>query len=231
MLSDVMEDYLKAIYSLERTGETPVSTSRIAEYLDVTQPTVTNMIGKLTERGLLEHEKYNGACLTEEGETVALEVVRHHRLLEAYLTEQLEYDWSEVHEEADALEHHISETFERRVAEVLGDPEVDPHGDPIPRVDLELPVESENDRLSDYEEGAHVQVVRVRDRDHEELAYLEHAGVTPGTELDIVDIAPFGMVTVRSDSGEQSLPEEIAESIRVSRVESSGSPATEVSGA
>jgi DtxR family Mn-dependent transcriptional regulator len=231
MLSDVMEDYLKAIYSLERTGETPVSTSRIAEYLDVTQPTVTNMIGKLIERNLLEHEKYKGVSLIEEGEMVALEVVRHHRLLEVYLTERLDYDWSEVHEEADALEHHISETFERRVAEVLDDPEVDPHGDPIPSGDLEPLAESENSRLSDYEEGTHIRVTRVRDRDREELAYLERAGITPGTELDIIDIAPFGMITVRSDSGEQSLPREIAESIRVSRVESTGPPPTEVSGA
>ncbi|GAA0472355.1 metal-dependent transcriptional regulator [Halococcus dombrowskii] len=231
MPSDVMEDYLKAIYQLERAGETPVSTSRIAEYLDVTRPTVSSMIERLTERNLLEREKYTGVCLTDEGETVALEVVRHHRLLEAYLAEQLGYDWSEVHEEADALEHHISETFERRVAQALGDPEVDPHGDPIPSVDLDPLVENENNRLSDYEEGAHVQVTRVRDRDHEDLAYLERAGVTPGTELDIVDIAPFGMVTVRSDSGEQSLPQGIAKSIRVSRIKSTDSPSTEVSGA
>src|SRR5699024_8881217 len=161
MPSDVMEDYLKAIYSLERAGETPVSTSRIAEYLDVTRPTVSSMIERLTERNLLEREKYTGVCLTDEGETVALEVVRHHRLLEAYLAEQLGYDWSEVHEEADALEHHISETFERRVAQALGDPEVDPHGDPIPSVDLDPLVENENNRLSDYEEGAHVQVTRL----------------------------------------------------------------------
>jgi DtxR family Mn-dependent transcriptional regulator len=222
MLSDVMEDYLRAIYSLERTEETPVSTSQMAEYLEVTQPTVTNMIEKLTERELLEREKYKGVSLTDDGETVALEVVRHHRLLEAYLTERLEYDWNEVHEEADALEHHISETFERRIAEALGDPEEDPHGDPIPSGDLEPLAENENDRLSDYEEGAHVQVTRVRDRDREELVYLKRAGITPGTELDIIDIAPFGMVTVRSDSGEQSLPRGIAESIRVSRVDSTG---------
>jgi len=132
MLSDVMEDYLKTIYSLQQDSDDPIATSAIAEYLDVTSPTVTSMIEKLEDRGLVEREKYKGVELTDEGETVALEVLRHHRLLEAYLTEHLDYSWSEVHEEADALEHHISEEFERRVAEVLGDPEVDPHGDPIP---------------------------------------------------------------------------------------------------
>jgi len=137
MLSDVMEDYLKAIYVLQSEQGPPVSTSAIAEYLDKTSPSVTDMLGKLEDRGLVEREPYRGTELTAEGEAVALEIVRHHRLLEAFLAERLDYDWSEVHEEADALEHHISEAFERRVAETLDDPAVDPHGDPIPGADLE----------------------------------------------------------------------------------------------
>ncbi|KTG09766.1 DtxR family transcriptional regulator [Haloprofundus marisrubri] len=217
MLSDVMEDYLKAIYILQSEHGPPVSTSAIAEYLDKTAPTVTSMLGKLEDRGLVDREKYKGVELTDEGETVALEVLRHHRLLEAYLTEHLDYSWSEVHDEADALEHHISEAFERRVAEVLGNPEFDPHGDPIPNVDLD-PVEDETTRLSEYGEGDRVVVARVSDRDEAELEYLAEAGLTPGTEIEVVDVAPFGMVTVHVAGHEQSLPESVARSIRVEPV-------------
>jgi len=220
MFSDVMEDYLKAIYVLQAESGPPVSTSAIAEYLDKTPPTVTSMVGKLADHGLVDREKYKGVELTAEGETVALEVIRHHRLLETYLTEQLDYSWSEVHEEADRLEHHISEEFERRVAEALDYPTVDPHGDPIPGEDLEPLSEDESVRLSEFVEGETVVVSRVSDRNDEELAYLEDAGITPGTELTIVDIAPFGMVTVRTPAGdEQSLPESIAGSIRVESVD------------
>lgn len=218
MLSDVMEDYLKAIYTLQKEDGGPVATSEIAEYLGVTPPTVTSMIEKLTDRGLLDREKYKGVELTPEGETVALEVLRHHRLLESYLTEHLDYSWSEVHEEADRLEHHISEEFERRVADALGNPTVDPHGDPIPDANLSPIDEDDTTRLTEHEEGAHVVVARVSDRDDEELRYLADAGITPDTELEIVDIAPFGMVTVAVDGGEQSLPETIARSIRVRAV-------------
>jgi len=215
MLSDVMEDYLKAIYRLQRDGDAPVGTSEIAEYLNVTPPTVTSMVEKLEERGLVDREKYKGVELTQEGETVAIEVLRHHRLLESYLAEHLDYRTSEVHAEADALEHHISEEFERRLADALGDPEVDPHGDPIPSEDLAPPEGEDATPLSDYEEGARVVVQRVSDRDEEELEYLEAAGITPGTELRVVDVAPFGMVTVGLDGAEQSLPESVARSVRV----------------
>ncbi len=217
VLSDVMEDYLKSIYTLQAEGGPPVSTSAIADLLGKTPPTVTSMIGKLEERGLVSREKYKGVELTREGETVALEVIRHHRLLEAYLAEHLDYDWSEVHDEADALEHHISEEFERRVAEALGDPEVDPHGDPIPSADL-TPLEADDSTpLDQHGVGDVVVVTRVSDRDEEELEYLADAGITPGTRVEVVDVAPFGMVTVRVSEGgrEQSLPESVARSIRV----------------
>jgi len=215
MLSTAMEDYLKAIYVLQIEEGPPISTSAIAERVGKTPPTVTSMLGKLQDRGLVEREKYKGAELTEEGETIALEVLRHHRLLEAYLTEHLDYSWSEVHEEADALEHHISEEFERRVAEVLGNPTVDPHGDPIPGADLAPPESDGSCCLDQYEVGDRVVVTRVSDRDEEELEYLERAGITPDTELEIVDVAPFGMVTVEVGDREQSLPESVAASIRV----------------
>ncbi len=218
MLSDVMEDYLKAIYTLQQDEEGPVATSAIAEYLDVTPPTVTSMVEKLEDRGLVEREKYKGVELSAEGETVALEVLRHHRLLESYLTEHLDYSWSEVHDEADTLEHHISEEFEKRVAEVLGDPEVDPHGDPIPGADLTPPEADDTTPLSEYAPGDMLVVARVSDRDEEELRYLADAGIAPETLLEVVDVAPFGMVTVRFDGDgdrEQSLPENVARSIRV----------------
>ncbi|MFC7204299.1 metal-dependent transcriptional regulator [Haloferax namakaokahaiae] len=217
MLSDVMEDYLKAIYTIQMEQGAPVSTSAIAEYLGKTPPTVTSMLGKLEERGLVEREKYKGSELTEEGRTVALEVLRHHRLLEAYLTEHLDYSWSEVHEEADALEHHISEEFERRVAAALGNPTVDPHGDPIPSADLTPPESESSAFLSEHVVGDRLVVTRVSDRDPEELDYLSKAGVTPGTTIVVTDVAPFGMVTVRPEGGEneQSLPESVARRIRV----------------
>jgi len=216
MLSAKMEDYLKAIYRLEREGEPPVATSTLAETLDVTPPTATSMIEKLADRDLLEREKYKGVTLTPDGETVALEVIRHHRLLETFLTEKLGYDWSEVHEEAEILEHHISEAFERRVAEALDDPNVDPHGDPIPNDTLDPIGDIPASTLSDHEESARLLVARVRDRDPEELTYLDDAGITPGTELVVEEVAPIGMVKVRLESGETvALPDHIAGAIQV----------------
>ena len=217
MLSDVMEDYLKAIYQLQRGREERIRTSEIADVLDVTSPTVTSMIEKLADRGLVDHEKYSGVTLTEEGETVALEVVRHHRLLEAYLAEHLDYDWAEVHEEADRLEHHISENFEARLADALGDPEVDPHGSPIPSADLEPPETPTGEPVSAFEEGDHVIVEEVDDDDPAVLSYLADHGVEPGVELEIREVAPFGMVTASAtdSDGTVSLPERIAEQVRV----------------
>jgi len=213
-----MEDYLKTIYRIQARSGPPVSTSAIAEAIDKTPATVTSMLGTLEDRGLVVHQKYEGVELTTEGERVALEVVRHHRLLEAYLAEHLDYSWSEVHDEADALEHHISEEFERRVAAALDDPAVDPHGDPIPSADLAPLDDDETAPLSTHGVGDCVVVARVSDRDREDLEYLADAGITPGTALELVDVAPFGMVTVRigpDADAQQSLPESVAESIRV----------------
>jgi len=219
MLSDVMEDYLKAIYRLQREDGPPVETSRIAGHLDVTAPTVTSMMEKLEERGLIEREKYRGVELTAEGETVAVEIVRHHRLLESFLVEHLDYEWTDVHDEADVLEHHISEEFEQRIAETLGDPAVDPHGDPIPGETLEPPGDGTAEPLSAFDVGEAVVVARVRDRDEEELAYLADAGIVPGRRLGIVEKAPIGMVTVVHEDGEQHLPSDVAETIRAELVE------------
>ena len=195
MLSPVMEDYLKAIYQL---GDDDVRTSELAEHLDVSQPTVTNTLEKLAERGLVEREKYEGTRLTEEGRTVAVEVVRHHRLLEA-----------------DRLEHHISEEFEERVAAALGDPESDPHGAPIPNADLEPPDE-DGETIGDCGEGDEAVVESVVDEDPEVLRYLDEHGIGPEVRLEVDEIAPFGMVTVVTEDGEEvSLPDGVAGAVRV----------------
>ncbi len=220
MLSAKMEDYLKAIYRLEREGDPPVATSTLAETLEVTPPTATSMVEKLAERELIDREKYKGVTLTREGETVALEVIRHHRLLETFLTEKLGYDWAAVHEEAEILEHHISEEFERRVAAALDEPEVDPHGDPIPNDCLEPIEDVPAATLADHGEGARLCVARVRDRDPEELTYLDKAGITPGTELTVEEVAPIGMVRVRLETGQSvALPDDIADAIQVQSIE------------
>jgi len=216
MLSPEMEDYLKTIYEHQRETEGPVSTSTIAESMDVTPPTATSMMEKLEDRGFVEREKYKGVRLSEEGETIAIEVIRHHRLLETYLTEKLGFDWAEVHEEADRLEHHISEEFERRVAAKLGEPDVDPHGDPIPSDALEPVDEEAGTVLSECEEGDIVEVSRVRDRDPDELEYLDGVGIVPGTTLTVVEVAPIGLVEVELGDGTAvSLPEHVAATIRV----------------
>jgi len=215
MLSPVMEDYLKTIYQL---GDEKVRTSEIAEHLGVEQPSVTNMLEKLDERGLVEREKYKGVELTEEGKTVAVEVVRHHRLIEAYLAEALDYDWSEVHDEADRLEHHISEEFEEKVVAALDDPERDPHGAPIPDADLSPPDET-GETLDMHTEGDEVVVERVEDDDPEVLRYLDEHGVVPSAKVKVIEVAPFGMVTVRvgdeDDAEEVALPDEVARCVVV----------------
>ncbi|MFB6284003.1 MAG: metal-dependent transcriptional regulator [Halobacteria archaeon] len=223
MLSDVMEDYLKAIYFLQdqEEGEERVRTSKIADYLDVEPPTVTSMVKKLSDSGLVDYEEYRGVRLTQEGEPVALEIVRHHRLLETYLTEHLDYDWSEVHEEADRLEHHISEKFAKRVAERLENPSVDPHGDPIPDEDLEPLEEGDDVRLSECTESSSVVVNRVDDHDPEVLEYLSENGIDTGTEIDVVEVAPFDVITVDAgeDGTEVSLSDRIAQQIMVEYID------------
>ena len=213
-----MEDYLKTIYHLQYDTDERIRTAAIAEELDVTSPTVTSMIDTLEEQSLVDREKYRGVRLTKKGEQVALEVIRHHRLLETFLTEHLDYDWTEVHDEADRLEHHISEDFEKRMAAALDNPTVDPHGDPIPNVDLEPPRTQETKSLLSFEKGDAVVVQQVSDRDPEILEYLSNRGIEPGTKLTILDIAPFGMITAEPHCNVDSvsLPEDVAGGIRVS---------------
>lgn len=190
-LTHVIEDYLKTIYDLsEEHGR--ATTNQIAELMGVTPASVTNMIQKLavTDPPLVEYRKHHGASLTPEGEKVALEIIRHHRLLEMFLQQTLGYSWDEVHDEADRLEHVISEAFEERIAESLGNPRHDPHGDPIPTRDLHLP-ESEAQTLSEMRPGQRVQIERVRDTDPELLRYLSDRGVVPGAKVALLEYSPF----------------------------------------
>jgi DtxR family Mn-dependent transcriptional regulator len=216
MLSPVREDYLKAIHRLQGEGGDRVRTSAIAEHLEVSESSVSTMVKELAEDDLVDHEEYAGVTLTPTGRSVALEVVRHHRLLEAFLSEELDYDWSEVHEEADRLEHHISERFIQRVAEILDHPTVDPHGDPIPNPGLEELDEGETVRLSACGEGDAVVIERVSDRDPEVLRYLGEHGLRPGVRVTVVEVAPFDMLTVAPEGGDDvALPGEVAEHVRV----------------
>ncbi|MFQ3319616.1 MAG: DtxR family Mn-dependent transcriptional regulator [Natronomonas sp.] len=213
--SPVVEDTLKTIYHLQQEESPPVSTSDIADRLDKAQATVTSTLDRLEAQGLIAREPYHGSELTDDGKTVAVEVLRHHRLLETYLAEYLDYPWEQVHEEADRLEHHISEEFERRLAETLENPRRDPHGDPIPGKDLEPPNQDPTTPLSACEVGDRVVITRVSDRDEDDLAYLADVGITPGTAVRIVDVAPFGMITLEVDDTEQAVPGGVAASIRV----------------
>lgn len=188
--SEAVEDYAKAIYALERrAGEAPVSTTALAQRLGVTPGSASGMLRKLGELGLVTHEPYRGVALTAEGRRVALEVIRHHRLLELFLIE-LGVPWDRVHDEAEVLEHHISEDLEALIDERLGFPTHDPHGDPIPTAELVID-EGETLRLDALEPGQSGRFVRVSDQDPEMLRYLAERGITPGARLEVIERQPF----------------------------------------
>src|SRR5437763_5613342 len=175
-VSSAVEDYAKAIYALESRGEGAVSTTALAERLSVTAASASSMVKKLAEMGLVEHERYRGVRLTPQGVKVALEVLRHHRLLEVYLAEELGVPWDRVHDEAEILEHVLSEDLEALIAAKLGHPTPDPHGDPIPTADLELP-EEPTESLAELQPGDAGTFVRVSDSDPEMLRYLGERGI------------------------------------------------------
>ncbi len=190
-LTQSIEDYLKAIYELA-TKEGRASTTQLAAYLDVTPASVTGMIKKLakTDPPLVEYQKHRGVVLTEAGQRVALETLRHHRLIELFLHQILGYPWDEVHEEADRLEHVISEKFEERIAAALGNPEHDPHGDPIPAYDLSLPYAADT-ALDKLRPGDQAIIKRVRDTDPDLLRHLSSLGIIPEAQVIIVDYSEF----------------------------------------
>lgn len=200
--SPAIEDYLKQLYLLG--GTSSVNTQALADALGVNPASVTGMLRRLTDYGLVEHVAYKGAALTATGQTVALEVLRHHRLLELYLHQALGYPLDEVHAEAERLEHVISETLEARMAAWLGQPNFDPHGDPIPALDGSLPVRPEL-RLTDLVTGTITQIIRVPG-EAELLKALMLRGLTPGVSVQLVsrDDA-LGTVTLQLMSGKDRL--------------------------
>jgi DtxR family Mn-dependent transcriptional regulator len=189
-VTHAMEDYLKAIYELAQDHE-QVTTSLLAERMGVRPASVSGMVRSLADLNFVTHTPYYGVALTASGQRVALEVLRHHRLIELYLVEALGFGWDEVHEEADRLEHVISEKFEARIADLLGHPTLDPHGDPIPSLDGIVP-HHPNTCLADMPAGASKPIVRVRGNNHSDrLQYLESLGLIPGNIVTVETVAPF----------------------------------------
>src|SRR5256884_7028060 len=188
--ASAVEDYAKAIYALERRAGGAVSTNALADRLGVTPASASGMVKRLDEMGLVSHEPYRGVQLTAEGLRLALEVIRHHRLLELYLAEQLGVPWDRVHAEAEVLEHVLSEDLEKLIAAKLGNPTRDPHGDPIPTPDLRI-VEPDTVALDSLQTGACGTFVRVSDSEPEMLRYLAERGIAPGDRFEIIDKQPF----------------------------------------
>jgi DtxR family Mn-dependent transcriptional regulator len=211
-LTVAVQDYLKAIYALEAAGAR-VTTSALATRMGVSAPSATAMAKRLAELGLVERAPYRGVALTETGRSGALEVIRHHRLLERYLVDRLGLALDEVHAEAELLEHALSEELEAKIDAELGYPTHDPHGDPIP--DRELRVSHGPGRtLVDLGAGERASVSRVPDGDPELLRYLNNLGLVPDANVEVLAHAPFGgPVTVRTESGEHAISRELADRI------------------
>jgi DtxR family Mn-dependent transcriptional regulator len=213
--SQAIEDYAKAIYALERRDSEPVSTNALAERLGVTPASASGMVKRLDELGLVEHQPYRGVSLTEDGRRVALEVMRHHRLLELYLVKSLGVPWDRVHQEAEVLEHVLSEELEELIAAKLGDPKYDPHGDPIPTRELTIE-EGTTQTLQSLEPGARATFVRVSDSDPEMLRFLAERGIAPGDRFEVVEKQPFeGPLFVRFGDCTQVLGGALAKAMRV----------------
>jgi DtxR family Mn-dependent transcriptional regulator len=241
--SQAVEDYCKAIYALQARHETavsrntsqsqhetpvsrntsqphqetPVSTNALAERLEITPGSVSAMLRKLDEQGLIEHVPYRGVTLTAKGRRVALEVIRHHRLLELFLAETLQMPWDRVHAEAEVLEHVLSEELEELIAAKLGHPTSDPHGDPIPSADLQL-AEHPTRTLGSLEVGAEGVFVSVSDADPAMLRYLGSLGVSPGDRLRVLERQPFGgplVVSFGEEGMRHTLGDQLAHAMRV----------------
>jgi len=188
-LTRSVEDYLKTIYHLSNQGGF-ASTSDIASMLEVAPPSVSGMVKRLSETGLIEHVPYRGVQLTSQGRRAALKMIRRHRILELYLTQQLGYDWGGVHAEAERLEHAVSDELIERMARALGDPQYDPHGDPIPTAAGEIE-EAELVALADAPVGAKLELRQVGTQDTARLRYFAGQGLTPGVLLSVTDRQPF----------------------------------------
>ena len=212
--SRAVQDYLKAIYALDAAG-VRVTTSALAARMGVSPPSATAMMKRLAELGLAERAPYRGVVLTETGRRGALEMLRHHRLLERYLVDTLGVPLDKVHAEAERLEHALSEELEARIDEALGFPTHDPHGDPIPNQNLEL-ASSHARALLDLSPGDRTRVSRVPDNDADVLRYLDELALIPGEPVELTAIAPFGgPVSVRTGTGEHAIARELAATVGV----------------
>jgi DtxR family Mn-dependent transcriptional regulator len=215
VFSPAIEDYAKAIFQLAEQCDGTVSTNALAERLDVTAASASGMVRKLDELGLVEHVPYKGVQLTAEGRRVALQVIRHHRLLELYLTKSLGVPWDRVHDEAEVLEHVLSEELEALIAAKLGHPTHDPHGDPIPSADLVIE-EEPTQSLADAAAGACGTFVRISDAEPEMLRYLAERGIAPGAAFEVVEKQPFdGPLFVRFGDEVHVLGGSLAGAMRV----------------
>jgi DtxR family transcriptional regulator, Mn-dependent transcriptional regulator len=210
------EDYIKAIFKLEERDPF-VSTSNLAKAVGVSPAAATKAVRQLSRRDLATHEPYRGVALTAGGKKVALEIIRHHRLLETFLHDILGYSWDEVDEEAERLEHHISEKFEAAIDKLLGYPSFDPHGDPIPDIDGGV-APRRGRSLADAEAADRVVIVRVRDRSPEALKYLSQLGLHVGVAMDVIEKQPFnGPLMLRVASEDRVVSRELADHVFVER--------------
>ena len=213
-----VEDYLKAILLLEAKGQ-PASTSDIAEQLTLSAPSVSGMIKRLSDQDLIEHAPYRGVVLTSSGRRVALRMLRRHRIIEAYLVGFLGYSWDTVHDEAERLEHAVSEALIERMATALGNPRFDPHGDPIPDQNGAMD-ELVYTPLAEIPTGETAEIRRVATSQAERLRYLEHSGLTPGTRVTVTEHQPFrGPITLSTEGHEQIIGHELAEQLLCVRPE------------
>ncbi len=213
--SQAVEDYTKAIFALEGRSSEPVSTTALAARLGITPGSVSAMLRKLDELGLITHVPYRGVRLTQNGRRLALEMVRHHRLIELFLAEALEMSWDRVHAEAEVLEHVLSEDLEALISAKLGHPTLDPHGDPIPTADLELD-ERATRSLESLEPGDRGTFVRVSDAEPEMLRYLGDCGIAPGDRFEVRARQPFGgPLFLRFGERDQTIGGELARAMRV----------------
>ncbi len=213
-LTENIEDYLKAIYIIQDKKQ-KVTTNDIAESLAVSAPSASSMIKKLADMKLLLHEPYQGVTLTETGVKIALEIIRHHRLIELYLVEALGYSWDEVHQEAEKLEHVISEQFEEKIAAFLGDPKFDPHGHPIPTKDGKMPADPIK-KLADYDDNSTLMLASISDKDPEKLRYLASFGLYPGVRVRILRKEPYGgIMWIQVNQADYPISLEVAKEIYV----------------
>ncbi len=213
-ITPAMEDYLKEAFKLQEEGH-PATTQRLAERLGFSGPSVTNMVKRLDELRLARHTPYQGIELTEAGNRVALEVIRHHRLIELYLANALGYEWDEVHEEAERLEHYVSEALEERMAQALGYPSFDPHGDPIPSREGSVP-DVVDLSLADLAPGSRAVVRRVSDDDRDQLRYLGELGIRPGVVVEMIERHPFdGPLRIKVESVDCLLSLRLGITVRV----------------